>query len=70
MIDGRIKYVNDSNDLFLMCLTAAASSDTTFENFLPVLVSYLIAVLIFFIIIKIIKSKGKKIIIHILKTCL
>lgn len=57
MINGRIKYVNDSSNLFLICLTAIASSDTKFENFLPIIGSYFIAVLAFFIIVKGIKPK-------------
>ncbi len=57
MIDGRIKYVNDSSNLFLICLTAIAVSDTELENFYPVLVSYFIAVLAFLIIAKVIKYK-------------
>ena len=58
MMDGRIKYVNDSSNLFLICLTAVASSDTKFENFLPVLSSYFIAMFVFFIIVKVIKAKA------------
>lgn len=55
LIDGRIKYVNDSSNLFLISLTAIASSDVKIENFLPVLVSYLIAVSAFFLFVKVIR---------------
>lgn len=59
LIDGRIKYVNDASNLFLMCLTLVTLQDTTYENFLPLIGSYFVAVLIFYVIYKVIKSKAK-----------
>ena len=57
LIDGRVKQVNNMSNLFLICLTAVFPNESRIENIGPIILSYAIGVLIFFILSRLKKKK-------------
>lgn len=50
LLNGRFPYVNNAGNLFLVCLSAIEPSLSAVENFFPVMASYFLGIVIFFLI--------------------